>query len=134
MREGLDESATAISTAVSNHDFGLEVRQLMAINLPRQVELLQAACRRLALHPDEEPARQDALRTIAIAPLVAGPDDTTFVRALLDEARSDAERLAFRLEGPGCDRLAVCALTAALARSLAELRARLQMREAAPPR
>ena len=65
------------------------------------------------------------LRAIAIAPLLPGPDDTTFVRALLDEARSNADALAFRVEGRGCDRLVVCALAAALCRTLTELQSQL---------
>jgi hypothetical protein len=103
----------------------------MAIDLQQQVELLQAACRRLVLQPDEEPVRQDMLRTIAISALQAGPNETTFVRGLLDEARANADHLAFRLEGPGCDRLVVCTLAAVLSCTLAALQSQLRATPAA---
>jgi hypothetical protein len=116
----------SISTLGCNPDCGCEVRRLMAIDLPQQVELLRAACRRLVLQPDEEPARKGMSRTIAVTPLLARPHETTFVRGLLDEARSTADELAFRLEGPGCDRIVVCALAAAFSRTLAKLRSQLR--------
>lgn len=98
----------------------------MAIDLQHQVELLQAVCRRLALQPNDESARQYASRAVSITPLLHGANDTIFVRALLSEARASAETLAFRLEGAGCDRLTVCTLAAALSRALAELRSQLK--------
>jgi hypothetical protein len=103
----------------------------MAIDLQQQVELLQAACRRLVLQPDEEPVRQDMLRTIAISALPARRNDTTFVRRLLDEARSNADDLAFRLEGRGCDRLVVCTLAAVLSCTLAALQSQLRAKPTA---
>jgi hypothetical protein len=71
------------------------------------------------------------LRTIAISPLLAGANDATFVRGLLDEARANADDLAFRLEGPGCDRLVVCTFAAVLSRTLATLQSQLQAMTAA---
>lgn len=94
-------------------------------DLGQQVTLLEAACRHLLLRPDDVVAREDMARTIATVKLPTGPDDSLYVRSLVNEVRAHAVTLAFRLEGRGYDCLYIRATTAMLSQALAHLKLQL---------
>lgn len=97
----------------------------MTVELGQQVTMLESACRHLLLRPDDALVRESLVRTIAAMELVALPDDTAFVRGLVDEVRAHADGLAFRLEGIGYDCLHISARTALLCQALTQLKLQL---------
>lgn len=97
----------------------------MRVELGEQAKTLEDACHRLLLRPDDALARQSVARTIAATELSASLEDDAFVRGLVDEVQAQADSLAFRLEGVGCDRLYISATTAVLCQALAQLKLQL---------
>lgn len=93
--------------------------------LERQAQMLETACRHLLLRPHDALAREQLARTIAAMSLATEADDSSSLRGLVDEVRARADRLAFRLESVGYNRLYISAATAVLCRRLAQLRAQL---------
>lgn len=91
----------------------------------RQTLMLETACRQLLLRPHDALAREHLARTIAATTLAADEDDSTSMRAVVDEVQARAESLAFRLEGAGYNGLYISAATAMLCQALAQLRAHL---------
>lgn len=96
----------------------------MTTELGRQVTVLKMACQHLLLRPDDLLIRESLARTIATTE--PSPEDSAFVRGLVDEVRTHAESLAFRLESAGYDCLHISARTALLCQALAELKMQLQ--------
>lgn len=98
---------------------------------PRKTELecqalmLKTACRRLLLRLQDALAREHLARTIAATTLAAEVEDSTSMRAVVDEVQACAESLAFRLEGAGYNGLYISAATAMLCQALAQLRMQL---------
>lgn len=97
----------------------------MAVDLAAQVKMLEEACHRLLLRPDDVLARESVARAIALSELSAELDTDPFVRGLIDEVRAHADSLAFRLEGTGYDCLCISATTAMLCQTLAQLKLQL---------
>jgi hypothetical protein len=93
--------------------------------LERQALMLETACRQLLLRPQNALVREHLARTIAVTTLVAEEDDSTSMRAVVDEVRARADSLAFRLESAGYNGLYISAATAMLCQALAQLRAQL---------
>ena len=87
--------------------------------------MLETACRQLLLRPQDALAREHLARTIAATTLAAEVEDSTSMRAVVDEVQARAEGLAFRLEGAGHNGLYISAATAMLCQALAQLRAQL---------
>ena len=98
----------------------------MTVELGRQVTVLKMACHHLLLRPDDVLVRESLARTIATTELTASPEDSAFVRGLVDEVRTHAESLAFRLEGAGYDCLHISARTALLCQALGQLKLQLR--------
>ena len=98
----------------------------MTVELGRRVTVLKMACQHLLLRPDDVLVRKSLARTIASTELTASPDDSAFVRGLVDEVRAHADSLAFRLEGAGYDCLHISARTALLCQVLAALKLQLR--------
>jgi len=98
----------------------------MTTELGRQVNVLKMACQHLLLRPDDVLVRDTLARTIASVELTASPEDSAFVRGLVDEVRAHADSLAFRLEGVGYDCLHISARTALLCQALAHLKLQLR--------
>lgn len=98
----------------------------MTVELERRVTVLKMACQHLLLRPDDLLVRETLVRTIATTELTASPDDSAFVRGLVDEVRAHADSLAFRLEGAGYDCLHISARTALLCQALTELEVQLR--------
>lgn len=97
----------------------------MAVDLGAQVRMLEEACHRLLLRPDDFFAREGVARAIALSELSADIDGDAFVRGLIDEVRAHADSLAFQLEGTGYDCLCISATTAMLCQTLAQLKLQL---------
>lgn len=97
----------------------------MALDLGLQLKMLEEACHRLLLRPDEVAVREDLARTIAAIELSAAPDGDVFVRALVDEVRAHADSLAFRLEGRGYDCLYISGATTVLCQAMTQLKLQL---------
>ena len=93
----------------------------MTADLGQQATMLQAVCRRLLLRSEDDLARQEMARAIAVARLVPDRQAGAFVHWLADEARAHAERLAFRLESGSHDRLYITTAAAMLCQALALL-------------
>src|SRR5215218_9062931 len=102
---------------------------LRKTELERQTQMLETACRHLLLRPLDALARERLARTIAAVTLATEPDDSTSLRGLVDEVRTRADSLAFRLESAGYNGLYISAATAMLCQTLAQLRAQLPARE-----
>lgn len=84
--------------------------------------MLEAACRQLLLRPQDALAREHLARTIAATTLAAQVEDSTSMRAVVEEVQARAESLAFRLEGVGYNTLYISAATAMLCQALVQLR------------
>jgi hypothetical protein len=93
--------------------------------LERQALMLETACRQLLLRPQDALARQHLARTIAATTMAAEEDDSTSMRAVVEEVQARAESLAFRLEGVGYNTLYISAATAMLCQALVQLRVQL---------
>ena len=93
--------------------------------LERQAQMLEMACRQLLLRPHDALAREHLARTIAATTLAAEVEDSTSMRAVVDEVRARADSLAFRLESAGYNGLYISAATAMLCQALAQLRVQL---------
>ena len=93
--------------------------------LERQALMLEAACRQLLLRPQDALAREHLARTIAATTLAAEVEDSTSMRAVVDEVQARAESLAFRLESAGYNGLYISAATAMLCQALVHLRMQL---------
>jgi hypothetical protein len=98
---------------------------LQQIDLERQAEILETACRPLLLRPHDALAREHLARTIAAMTLATAADDGASLRGLVDEVRARADSLAFRLESGGYNGLYISAATAMLCQALAQLRVQL---------
>jgi len=93
--------------------------------LERRALMLETVCRQLLLRPQDALARQHLARTIAATTLAAEVQDSTSMRALVDEVQARADSLAFRLESAGNNGLYISAATAMLCQSLVHLRMQL---------
>ena len=93
--------------------------------LERQALMLETACRQLLLRPQDALARQHLARTIAATTMAAEEDDSTSMRAVVDEVQARADSLAFRLESAGYNTLYISAATAMLCQALVQLRMQL---------
>jgi hypothetical protein len=93
--------------------------------LERQALMLETACRQLLLRPQDATAREHLARTIAAIAMAAEEDDSTSMRAVVDEVQARADSLAFRLETAGYNGLYISAATAMLCQALAHLRMQL---------
>jgi hypothetical protein len=93
--------------------------------LEHQALMLETACRQLLLRPQDATAREHLARTIAATTMAAEEDDSTSMRAVVDEVQARADSLAFRLESAGYNRLHISAATAMLSQALAHLRVQL---------
>lgn len=98
---------------------------LQQIDLERQAQILETACRPLLLRPRDAFAREHLARTIAAMTLATAADDSASLRGLVDEVRARADSLAFRLESGGYNGLYISAATAMLCQTLAQLRVQL---------
>jgi hypothetical protein len=97
-------------------------------DLGQQAMMLKTVYRRLLLYPENELARREMARAIAVVPLVPDQQAGGFVHWLADEARAHAERLAFRLESGSHDRLYITTTAAMLCQALALLALQLSQR------
>jgi hypothetical protein len=93
--------------------------------LERRALMLETACRQLLLRPQDVLAREHLARTIAKTRLAAEVEDSTSMRAVVDEVQARADSLAFRLEGAGYNGLYISAATAMLCQALVHLRMQL---------
>jgi hypothetical protein len=93
--------------------------------LERRALMLETACRQLLLRPQDALAREHLARSIAATTLVAEVEDSTSMRAVVDEVQARADSLAFRLESAGYNGLYISAATAMLCQTLAQLRMQL---------
>jgi hypothetical protein len=98
---------------------------LKKTELERHALMLETACRELLLRPQDAVAREHLARTIAATTLAAEEDDSTSMRAVVDEVQARAESLAFRLEGAGYNGLHISAATGMLCQALVHLRMQL---------
>ena len=84
--------------------------------------VLDLACKKLLLRPRDEMTRQVVASVMSSARLTPAARDSPLVRGLIDEARTQGDDLAFRLEQRGCDAIFVSAVAAKLCQTLAALR------------
>ncbi len=87
--------------------------------------MLETACRWLLLRPLDALAREHLARTIAATTLAADVEDSTSMRAVVNEVQARGESPAFRLEGAGYNGVYISAATTMLCQALARLRMQL---------